>query len=298
MSKNKRQYELWTDIPYSGENHPPDNPEEPLAGSWRTYFIRHDQDVGFETLDGRPIKLEIESPVSVDFEKELKVVQRVLDNITEDQITKAQYWGTGAPTKQWTPVADRLIDTYGVEAPRAARILAILQAGINDAFVVTWYLKYKWIVARPNQLDQDLVTIICTPRHPSYPSGHAVVSGAAETILSYFFPAERKKIRALAEENAMSRLFAGVHFPSDNNQGLRLGRQIGEIVINEVEKDHNSAGNAIETPYRHSRNAVLMPPPYEQVIPYEFDSPCASRTVTSITPQRNNNLPKPKLYVK
>ncbi|MDQ0224099.1 hypothetical protein [Metabacillus niabensis] len=33
------------------------------------------------------------------------------------------------------------------------------------------------------------------------------------------------------KESAQSRLYAGVHFKADNDEGLRLGRQIGEMVV-------------------------------------------------------------------
>ncbi|MEK1833046.1 hypothetical protein AAAC51_41450 [Priestia megaterium] len=33
------------------------------------------------------------------------------------------------------------------------------------------------------------------------------------------------------KESAQSRLYAGVHFKVDNDEGLRLGRQIGETVV-------------------------------------------------------------------
>lgn len=300
MLDTERNYKLWTEIPYAGETKPPSKPIEPFAGSWITYFIQHDENGGFETLHGRPIRLAIKNPNTIDFTKELKVVQRVQENISEDEITKAIYWGSGPPTKQWTPIADKLIDTYGVEAPRAGRILAALYAGLNDALVVAWYLKYKWLVARPNQFDQNLVAAICTPAHPTYPSGHAVVSGAAEIILSYFFPSERERIHGFAEENAMSRLFGGVHFPIDNKEGLRLGRQIGNIVVSELRKDQNSQGSIIDTPFRQFRNAEINPPPYEQAIPFDFDSSCESLVLGDVNRKQDNfpsHLPKPKLFI-
>ena len=33
------------------------------------------------------------------------------------------------------------------------------------------------------------------------------------------------------EESAESRLYVAVHFKVDNDEGLRLGRQIGEMVV-------------------------------------------------------------------
>ncbi|MCA0984760.1 vanadium-dependent haloperoxidase [Halobacillus yeomjeoni] len=277
MSSKKRSYPLWTSLPYAGEKNPPtiSGGVEPEASHWKTYFIRHSRRYGFETLDGSAIRLAIKHPETIDWYKELKKVKKTLAHLTERQILIAKYWGDGPASKQWTPIADRLIDTYGVEAPRAARILGVLYSGMNDAFVVCWTLKYRWLVPRPNQLDQELATVICTPNHPSYPSGHATISGAAEVILSYFFPAERDKLHQLAEENAKSRLYAGVHYPVDNDEGLRLGRQIGGIVVDELRKDR-VGGRSLDTPFTKYRDADIIPVNYEQAIPFDFNQKCNS----------------------
>ncbi|MGP4059384.1 vanadium-dependent haloperoxidase [Halobacillus sp. H74] len=276
MSHNKN-YPLWTDLPYAGENRPPriDLGVEPDAGEWKTYFIAHSRRHGFKKLDGRPIRLAIKDPNAVDWHEELKKVQHTLAHLTEDQVKLARYWGDGPPSKQWIPIVDRLIDTYSVEAPRAARILGAVFSGMNDAFVVCWSLKYKWLVPRPNQLDSKLATVICTPKHPSYPSGHATISGAAEMILSYFFPAEKRKLRELAEENAKSRLYAGVHYPVDNEEGLRLGRQIGRIVVEQLKKDQIQ-GSSLDRPFTEYKNADIYPSDYLQAIPFRFNQKCDS----------------------
>ncbi|MGI8313615.1 vanadium-dependent haloperoxidase [Halobacillus mangrovi] len=277
MSHKKRTYPLWTEIPYAGTAYAPTVEEgvEPKAGEWQTYYIRKSRRHGFKKLDGHPIHLEIKHPEKIDWLEELRVVQHTLKNLTKQQKRIAIYWGEGPPSKQWIPIVDRLIDTYGVEAPRAARILGALFAGMNDALVVCWTLKYKWLVPRPNQLDQKLATVICTPKHPSYPSGHATISGAAEVILSYFFPSERRNLHKLAEEDAISRLYAGVHYPVDNDEGLRLGRQIGRIVVDELRKDRVN-GLPVDSPYRDFRGADIFPTTYEQAIPFEFDRSCDS----------------------
>ncbi|WP_347549008.1 phosphatase PAP2 family protein [Pseudalkalibacillus hwajinpoensis] len=287
-------YEKWSELPYAGEKEPPHNPEEPLAGSWPDYYLRNSPPGRFETLNGRPLRLEIKPPSSIDWEKELKKVQRTLEQITPEQVKLAEYWGTGVASKQWTPIIDRLIDTYGVTAPRAARILAAVAAGMNDAFTTVWYLKYRWNVARPNQLDHDLATIVCTPRHPTYPSGHATISASTAEILSYFFPTESKRLHELANECADSRLYAGVHFPVDNEQGLRLGKQMGSLVVNELIKEENIRGQMIDIPYREDYHANLTPPPYKQVIDYNFDNKCDSTIEEPF--QRHKSHSKPKLF--
>lgn len=257
----------WSELSYAGEDRVPQG-ITPSAGSWPLFFIRRDEDGNFITLDGEVINFEILHPDSFDFDKELLVVKEALDNLTAEQKTIAEYWGDGPATKQWTPIIDRLIDTYGLGPVYAARILAAVHGGINDAFVVTWYYKYLWDVARPNQLDQELATEICTPLFPAYPSGHSVVAGAVEVILSYFFAPEADRLHEFAEENSISRLYGGVHYVADLTEGLRLGRQIGNIVVDVLRKQSDLSQSRIDIPITEDLNAELNPPPYEQVISY------------------------------
>ncbi|NGQ96601.1 vanadium-dependent haloperoxidase [Brevibacillus sp. SYP-B805] len=270
-------YPRWSKLPYAGEKKPPTDPVDPLAGSWSTYFIRLDRSGAIRDRNGRRVKLSIRDPNSIRWDEQLKIVQKTLKKLTKQQIRVAKYWGTGVATKQFTPIIDRLIDTYGISPARAARILAAVQAGINDALVVTWFYKYRWDVARPNQLDPKLTTILCTPRFPAYVSGHSAVAGCAQVILSYFFPGESKRLKQLAEECAKSRLYAGVHFPIDNEQGLRVGRQIGKIVVAELRKERNAKSQPIDVPIQENRKAKLPPPPYSQVIPFRFNERCQSK---------------------
>jgi hypothetical protein len=60
------------------------------------------------------------------------------------------------------------------------------------------------------------------------------VSGAAEVALAAIFPARKSELRAYAEEAALSRLWGGIHYRSDNDEGLRLGRKIGERVAKQA----------------------------------------------------------------
>ncbi|MGB7999868.1 MAG: vanadium-dependent haloperoxidase, partial [Anaerobacillus sp.] len=250
----------------------------------------------FETLNGRLIRLEVKSPTSIDWDDELSKVKHTLKHITPKQVKLAEYWGTGVASKQWTPIIDKLIDTYGVTAPRAARILAAVSAGMNDAFTTTWYLKYRWDVARPNQLDHDLSTVLCTPRHPTYPSGHATIAGATSEILAYFFPGERERLQELAQECADSRLYAGVHFPVDNEEGMRLGKQVGSIVAAELSREENRDHSLIDVPYHENLYAKLSPPPYKQVIDYTFKNKCDSTTIDRPVHHQNGHVSKPKLF--
>ncbi|MCQ6267228.1 vanadium-dependent haloperoxidase [Fictibacillus sp. WQ 8-8] len=207
---------------------------EPTAGNWPTYFLRRNRRGEFTDFKGEVIEWEIKDPSEVDFTgKELTIVRSTLNKLTAKQKKIAKYYA-GLPTSNWSMVAGKLISAYQLSPPLAARLLSALHLGISDTLCVVWHYKYLWDVARPIQLDPSLKTVICTPRFPSYVSGHAAVAGCANTILSHFFPHEAEKLHGIAEEDAASRLFAGVHFHADNEEGVKLGTQIGEFVVSSL----------------------------------------------------------------
>lgn len=294
MNKN---YLQWSKEPYAGEALPPANPVTPSAGSWTLTYLKRDKDGGFLDPNGNKIRIPIKHPNRINFERELKIVQRTLKNITPTQEKIGIFYGTGVPTKQWTPVIDRLVDSYGVSPVYAARILAAVQMAVNDTMIVVWYLKYKWDTARPNQYDHKMETIICTPRFPTYPSGHASMSGCSEVILGYFFPREAQKLRRFAEEDAVSRLYAGVHFPIDNDEGLKLGRYIGKLVVDHLNTQRNHDGSPIDTPYREYRDANFSVDNFKQFIPFDFQDECSSLVKEEIVAEpppshKNHKIPR------
>ncbi|MEH7486131.1 vanadium-dependent haloperoxidase [Priestia megaterium] len=179
----------------------------------------------------QPINWRIKNPNDINWQTELFLVDQTLKSLTPQQIQIAQYWGTGELCAKITAMIFDLGEKYQLGSPNIARALGYSNAAINDTFVITWFLKYLWDVARPNQYERNLSTVLITPRFPSYPSAHATIAGCSEILLSYFFPTESARIKNLMKESAQSRLYAGVHFKVDNDEGLRLGRQIGETVV-------------------------------------------------------------------
>ena len=57
----------------------------------------------------------------------------------------------------------------------------------------------------------------------SFPSGHSATSFAAATALTYFAPRYRAAFYTLAALIALSRLYNGVHYPTDVVAGAVLG---------------------------------------------------------------------------
>jgi hypothetical protein len=121
--------------------------------------------------------------------------------------------------------------------PWAARAYALVSIAAYDATVAAWDGKFFYWTARPNQFDPTLKTIIPTYPMPDYPSGHATGLGATAPTLAYLFPRNSEFFMSRAAENAMSRVWAGIHFRSAVEEGLTLGRKVAGAVIERARSD-------------------------------------------------------------
>lgn len=226
----RTSYRRWSEHPYQGKSTPPRGSS--AAAYWPMFFITRGSNNEFFDPFGQRTTWKIKHPNDINWRVELQLVEQTLNSLTQEQIQIAKYWGTGSEfSAKITDDIFRLSETYRFGAPQISRVLAFVHAALNDTFVLSWYLKYLWDVARPNQYGRDLPTVLSTPLFPSYPSAHATVAGCADVLMSYFFPQHSHSIKEKMEEAALSRLYAGVHFKVDNDEGLKLGRQIGEMVV-------------------------------------------------------------------
>ncbi|WP_462410304.1 phosphatase PAP2 family protein [Neobacillus sp. Marseille-QA0830] len=283
-------YPRWSQLPYTGESSPPNNPEEPLAGSWPLIFLQRDGNGWYTGPLGDAIPMPID-PNKIDWASQLKETQQILANLTPEQQILADYWGSGQVTKQIGPIAGSLIDTYTIfmtkvppislSTPEAGRIQSLLFSAIADATIVCWDYKFRKDVARPDQQDHNLPTYLCTPRHPSYFSGHSVSTGVMVEVLGYFFPTHKDRLEELAYDCCISRLYAGVHFPIDIYEGLKLGHAIGCSLVAYFKTQVDAAGNPVDREFTEDRAAALPPGcyPYRQAIPYDFANECQSTTI-------------------
>ncbi len=122
--------------------------------------------------------------------------------------------------------------------PRAARLYAIVSIGYYDGFTACWDAKYTYWGIRPNQYDTTFRPVLFhTPPFPGYPSGHAMLGGVMGELYSYFFPADSAYFRQRAKEGAESRFQGGIHFRSDNEVGLEMGRKVAAAIIKKAKTD-------------------------------------------------------------
>lgn len=85
----------------------------------------------------------------------------------------------------------------------------------------------KLAVRRPRPRLPGADQLIGTPTQLSFPSAHAATSAAA--VHGYRHLAPRVPLRAAAVAMTLSRLYLGVHYPSDIVAGVALGATIGRL---------------------------------------------------------------------
>lgn len=137
------------------------------------------------------------------------------------------------------------------------RILSYLTSLITDSLIISTFYKFLYEIPRPNQLDQNLKTIVCTHYYPTYPGGHALAGGAIVEFLSVLFPHEKNKLDIILYKINDARVYGGVHFKSDNIQGNKLGSKIGKHVVKIMTKEKDEKGDLIDCYENPIRDPIL-----------------------------------------
>jgi hypothetical protein len=163
----------------------------------------------------------------------LEEVRRVARERTPEQTKVAQKWNDVDPWAPWNETASAALRRHHVSDAEAARVLAVLNVAASDAVIACFEAKYHYWTIRPSQADSTLVLAdsVDLPNFPSYPSGHACSAGAFDAVLGHFFPQDRAEFTRIAEEQAMSRLYGGIHYRFDNDGGLALGRAVARYDV-------------------------------------------------------------------
>ena len=175
-----------------------------------------------------------------------------------EQSQIARYWYEGSP-QGWNRIARVVAATKNLDRWELARLLALVNMAMADGFIAGWNTRYHYNLWRPvtairladtdanpaTEADPGWETFLNTPPIPDYPSTHSVLGAAAAAVLAELFGTDQvaftmtsgapfagitrsfTSFSQAAQENADSRVYAGIHFRTACRDGVALGQKIG-----------------------------------------------------------------------
>ncbi len=183
-------------------------------------------------------------PGSEEEKEQIQMVKQAVLNITDEQRMAALRWAGGLGTKtvpgHWFYIFDMYMEKderINLEDMLFKR--SILQMIVGDASLALNHWKYTYLEKRPFQRlkeDDPALTIFPTPNAPSYPSNSMTIATAASNILTYYFPENKDTWENIVIEIGNSRIWGGIHFPRDIEQGRILGEKAASEVIRGLEE--------------------------------------------------------------
>ena len=206
----------------------------------------------------KPIPFSLEKQSNF-YKQAIQVYEQVKSN-TPEQVEITKFWAddpfaTCTPTGHTFNILTQLLEETNATLEKAVVGYAMLGIGEMDAFIACWKAKYDYSLIRPvsyiqKYIDPDFKTVIGTPAFPAYTSGHATEIGVGERIFTKLFtngdgnyaltdrsqvqhgfaPRKFTNFAQMALECANSRLYGGIHYDMDNQNGLQMGRGIGDNV--------------------------------------------------------------------
>jgi hypothetical protein len=207
------------------------------------------------------------------FRREVMEVFDIGSSLSEDQRAIAAFWDCNpyvmhvrghamfatkkiTPGGHWMGIATIASRKAGADLMSTAEAYALTAIALADGFIASWDEKYRSNVIRPEtvinaHLDEQWQPLLQTPPFPEYTSGHSVISTAAARVLTSLFGdgfafADSTEmeyglpVRAFssfeqaAEEAAISRLYAGIHYRMAIEAGITQGRSVGDHVVARV----------------------------------------------------------------
>lgn len=202
-----------------------------------------------------------ETPGSAFYTEAMEVFS-VSQPLSKENKWIAEFWSddvsglTCTPSGRWISIANQAFEKVHPAFPLVMETYLKMALAVCDAGVTVWRGKYQYNVERPetyisHQINPSWKALHETPSFPAYPSGHAAFGAAAAEVLtdalgSKFELTDRThekrpefassprtygSFAEMARENAASRVLLGVHYRMDCEEGLRLGKLIGQKAV-------------------------------------------------------------------
>ena len=193
---------------------------------------------------------------------QVKEVFDISQSLTAEQKAIALFWadnpdGKSFSAAHWLNILNQIMAIQKPKLDLAAVAYAQLGITMSEANISLFKAKYKYNGLRPITYIRSVMnqptwnSLITTPAHPEYPSGHATVSGSAAQTLTLLFGANYKftdtsynflgfsprtynSFEEAAIEAGNSRVYAGIHYRKSCDASQLQGKAIANNISQKV----------------------------------------------------------------
>lgn len=189
---------------------------------------------------------------------------------TPDQTQAALFWVESSPL-QWNRIARTVAEARHLDLWQSARLFALINVALADGYVGSFRTKYAHNFWRPvtairaaasdgnrqTVADPTWTPLVGTPPIPEHESAHAVQGAAAAQVMRRVLGTDRvafstcsltlldgqrcddldpvvrsyRSLSQAADENGESRILVGFHFRHAVEDGMDLGRLLGDRTV-------------------------------------------------------------------
>jgi len=198
-----------------------------------------------------------ENPSSAFYQEAMAVYQSGR-TLTSDQRDIARWWadaggaGVGVPAPYHTlSIVAQVMASKQATLGQVVEAYAKVGIAMKDGPINTFRAKYQYNLIRPvtyinRNIDPTWVALLATPPYPEYPSGLVGITAPVMQVLVREFgdipvtdnaygwrgsaPRQYASISQMMEEQSISRIYAGFHYPSTQTISLQVGRSLGNTI--------------------------------------------------------------------
>lgn len=139
--------------------------------------------------------------------KGMRTVERVREIVRQNENPIPLFW-----------------ECAGIAEDRHPDFASRLYDAVSDVEIVVLELKKRFNRPRPSSVLPAIDPVVAVPWHAAYPSGHATQSTVIAELLSRVVPEAAVRLKQLAVQVGRNREIAGLHYPSDTDAGIAVGK--------------------------------------------------------------------------
>lgn len=176
-------------------------------------------------------------PSSENWEKEIKEVLDIYQNLTDRQKMLAEFWAGGSgsvtPPGFWFVFAYAICKSNLLPVEEEIKVYTLLGLGVFQASICAWKLKRSHLQARPIQKIRELYEAeadwlpyqesnFVTPPFPDFVSGHSTFSACASRILYQIVKKNSIDLKGVVMNSNLLKLLNPVLFSETDNSEINM----------------------------------------------------------------------------